>query len=143
MVRPPVSRTWALPPSGYSKLNCDASYSKERNCSGIGFLLRDHLGHCQLAVFDPIHFAEVVVGEAEAIRQGVLEVISEGAMRIKVESDNQEVVTGLQYSERDSTLSIRPIIKDILYLASYFVDCQFQFTSRATNVVADTLARRA
>ncbi|XP_043716390.1 uncharacterized protein LOC122664553 [Telopea speciosissima] len=123
--RPLSDQIWRCPPSGKVKLNGHASLCKERNKCGIGFLIRDHLGRCIVAVSDPVPFSKVVVGEAIAIQQGLLEAISEGTLSIIVESDSLEVITALLSRGGTSALSIRPMVEDILHLASYFDECSF------------------
>ncbi|XP_043697186.1 uncharacterized protein LOC122647964 [Telopea speciosissima] len=134
---------WAPPPVGTFALSCDASLSEDGGRSGVGYLIWDHTGTCRIAISDPQCFSKALVGEALAIRQGLLEAISEGFLKLRVESDCQTLVSAIRKPITSSHLSIRPIVEDIHFLVSYFDDCTFQFIPRAANTIADALPRRA
>ncbi|XP_043700051.1 uncharacterized protein LOC122650727 [Telopea speciosissima] len=51
--------TWTPPPLDSFKLNCDASWNPNKNQSGLGFLIRNHLGESQVAVSTPYMFNNI------------------------------------------------------------------------------------
>ncbi|XP_043714673.1 uncharacterized protein LOC122663026 [Telopea speciosissima] len=101
------------------------------------------LGQSRLAVSDKFNFTRILEGEAIAIREGLLEAISEGTYNLLLESDNQEIITYLKDTSKSLPLSVRPVVEDIRHLASYLDSCQFLYISRAANAVTNSLARRA
>ncbi|XP_043700354.1 uncharacterized protein LOC122651083 [Telopea speciosissima] len=140
-LQPPL---WNPPPPSVYKLNCDASIIKDKQLGGLGFLIRDHLGACKIvAVSNPIACDNVLIDKAMAIKEGLLEAISEGAYSLIVESDNMEVILFLKSCNSRPTLQVRSIINDFRHLQSLFDNCIFQFIPRAASFVADALARRA
>ncbi|XP_043700410.1 uncharacterized protein LOC122651156 [Telopea speciosissima] len=94
-------------------------------------------------VSNPLSFDDVVIGEALAIREGLLEAISEGTLSVMVESDSLQVISYLQDPLKPADLKVAPILEDIRHIVSYLDVCSFVFISRAANSIADSLARRA
>ncbi|XP_043698526.1 uncharacterized protein LOC122649236 [Telopea speciosissima] len=100
LVTPTVNQVWCPPPHGFFKLHCDASFVPGKEFGGVGFLLRNHLGHPRFAVSSQHRFSCVIEGEAIAVREGLLEAISEGTYQMLVESDNRELISYLQDSSK-------------------------------------------
>ncbi|XP_043718133.1 uncharacterized protein LOC122666088 [Telopea speciosissima] len=82
-------------------------------------------------------------GEVLAIREGLLEAISEGTLSVMVESDNLTIVNYLLDPLKVPDLRVLPILDDIRHISSYLDDCTFSYVSRTANSIADCLARRA
>ncbi|XP_043717963.1 uncharacterized protein LOC122665896 [Telopea speciosissima] len=141
--RVPTHSIWSPPLLGAFKLNCDASFDPGLKRSGIGFVIRDHLGRSCIAISNPTTFSDILVGEAMAIREGLLEAISEGTLSITVESNNLVIISYLLNPSKPPDLKILPIVEDIRHISSYFDDCMFSYIPRAANSLADCLARRA
>ncbi|XP_043710434.1 uncharacterized protein LOC122659388 [Telopea speciosissima] len=129
------------PPSSY-KLNCDASFDPSSERSGVGFLIRDHLGSCCIAVSNPVTFGDILVGEATAIREGLLEAISEGTLSVVVEGNNLSIISYLTKPLKAPDIRVLPILEDIRHIASYLENCNFSYISRTVNSIADCLAKR-
>ncbi|XP_043725825.1 uncharacterized protein LOC122672410 [Telopea speciosissima] len=128
---------------GAYKLNCDASFDPGSKSSGVGFLVRDHLDKSFIAISNPVTSNDILIGEALAIREGLLEAISEGTLSITVESDNLGIISCLMYPSKAPDLKILPIVEDIRHISSYLDDCNFSYIPRTANSVVDCLARRA
>ncbi|XP_043700300.1 uncharacterized protein LOC122651022 [Telopea speciosissima] len=139
----PIVSTWTAPPLGSFKLNCDVSWNPRNNRSGLGFLIQNHLSETQVAISIPSMFNDILVGEEMAIRDGLLEALSEGSYTLVVGTDNQDDIFYLRDFTKIPTLSIRSIVIDIKHLITYFDHVSFQYIPREANVVVDSLARRA
>ncbi|XP_042504683.1 uncharacterized protein LOC122081683 [Macadamia integrifolia] len=144
-ISPPFLRASVLasPPPNFHRLRCDASLNLSGERGGIGFLLCNWLGHPKVAVSNPVKFSTILVGEAIAIKEGLMEAISEGVHKLHLESDNQQLISYLQDFSQSPDIVVWPIIEDIGYLCSFFDDCLFYGIPREVNVTADTIARRA
>ncbi|XP_043702580.1 uncharacterized protein LOC122652786 [Telopea speciosissima] len=141
--RVPGQVSWLPPLPGSFKLNCDVSLDPGTKRSGVGFVIRDHVSRCCIAVSNPTPFNEILVGEAMAIREGLLEAISEGTLSITVESDNLGIISSLLNPSKILNFIVLPIVEDIRHISTYFDACNFAYIPRAANSLADCLARRA
>ncbi|XP_043717749.1 uncharacterized protein LOC122665663 [Telopea speciosissima] len=134
---------WQPPQRPFILLTTDASWSSDQKVCGLGIILRDSHGALVFAKTEINSFDSIVLGEALAIRLGLLEAISEDVQFLKVESNNQQVISYINNKNKLAPLTLQPVIADILHVATYFSECVFTFIPREANVVADSLARKA
>ena len=85
---------WHSPPTEYIKLNFDGSLTN-KSAAG-GFILRDWTGKTIKA--GTIHYGEtsILVTEARALKNGVIEAIQAGYLNEIIEGDNNTVIRVLQ-----------------------------------------------
>ncbi|XP_042499912.1 uncharacterized protein LOC122078117 [Macadamia integrifolia] len=140
--RPDQHLVWIPPPLDVLKINADASFVKDKSFGALGFSTRSHNGYPLLAASNPTPMHSIISGEAEAIKEGILEAIGLGYFRLWVESDNQEVITALSNDSSCIPFQIWPIIEDIRFMCANPIECSFSYVPRAVNGIADTLARR-
>ncbi|XP_043703872.1 uncharacterized protein LOC122653966 [Telopea speciosissima] len=101
------SRQWSPSDSGIIKINCDAAFSLKAPASGIGVVLRDHLGNLIQVASNPILFHEVLLGEALAVLFG-LQLASSGVFaKIYIESDNEDLISLIRDPSRPHPLFLR------------------------------------
>ncbi|KAL5790343.1 hypothetical protein ACOSQ2_005231 [Xanthoceras sorbifolium] len=139
--RPAVSAGWNRPPSGYFKLNSDASVDRSAGVMGLRVLIRDADGEVILSGAKSLPFATSVdLAEAATLQFG-LSLGSDAAIRpLMVESDNQSVIHILNKGSHPLT-EVGSITADILMVSD---DCQvssFSFVPRAANKGAPLLAK--
>ncbi|KAJ4962271.1 hypothetical protein NE237_022210 [Protea cynaroides] len=113
---------WTPPMPSNVKLNVDVAWRQQHIRRGLGYVLRDDHGILLLAVSKPGSFLSVSIGDALAIKAGLLRTVQAGYSNVTVESDNLEVIQMLQ---RKTTMA------DPYYIL------------RTANVVAHVLARKA
>ncbi|KAJ4974661.1 hypothetical protein NE237_007835 [Protea cynaroides] len=137
VVSSPRTCLWHSPPVDFFKLNADAALQVDSNGSGIGFIIRSSLGQPMIAVSDPIRFLSSAIGEALAIRAGIVAAIKAGVANLQVELDNLEVIKLINrvLSESDPYLMI--IVQDIScsMFSKGFYFCFFH--SKGISTVAD------
>ncbi|XP_043700415.1 uncharacterized protein LOC122651162 [Telopea speciosissima] len=138
-----IGRQSSPPDSGIIKINCDAAFSLKAPASGIGVVLRDHLGNHIQAASNPISFHEVLLGEALAVLFGLQLATYGGFNNVHIESDNEDLVSFIREPSRPHPLSLRSTLQDIGVLIPSFSVCNFSFISRDANLVAHSLARKA
>ncbi|XP_043710521.1 uncharacterized protein LOC122659481 [Telopea speciosissima] len=135
-------RQWIPPPHGQVKLNTDAALPRGESNGGIGFIIRNDLGHSILAISDPVTMSNILMGKSMAVRAGLLVAVEAGVSHIMVESDCAALISYIN-GDDPAPLSIGSFIHDIRCLASQFTSIAFNHVSRDRNGVADFLARKA
>ncbi|XP_043710286.1 uncharacterized protein LOC122659213 [Telopea speciosissima] len=136
------SSRWTPPPPDVTKINCDAAWNSKTKHGGIGIILRDESGFPISAYSCGIQCDSALIGEAYAIRSGLLHAATLGFTRMMVESDCQKLINQLCAGSQLET-EIYNICHDIFCLQKTFVSCSFSFVPRSSNTVADSLARAA
>ncbi|XP_021854581.2 uncharacterized protein [Spinacia oleracea] len=137
----PISpRTWKPPPSGFVKVNCDASLS-EQGWIGLGATARDSQGAIIFAGTRRVRGRwPPEIAECKAILFAVKLAKRYGLNKVIVESDNQSIISRLTkwttyFSDLDGVLD------DILFLSSSFEFVAWSHVKRDGNFVAHHLAR--
>ncbi|KAJ4956982.1 hypothetical protein NE237_013765 [Protea cynaroides] len=90
------SFTWSFLDSGTHIINTDAAFTKDNQAGGIGYIVRDVVGNPWFAMLLSCLFSSTVIGEALAIRCGVVHAVESGFRNIQVELDNLEVISLLK-----------------------------------------------
>ncbi|XP_042477762.1 uncharacterized protein LOC122059140 [Macadamia integrifolia] len=137
----PINVPWSIS-HGEIKINSNASYVKETSVGALGFIFREHPNLPILAVSVPTRLSSITSGEAEAIKEGILNAISLGYFRLQVDSDNLEVIRCLLDPTRNAPLEILPTVEDIRFICSSPISCSFNYVPRAANGIVDSLARK-
>ncbi|GKC73987.1 reverse transcriptase, partial [Tanacetum coccineum] len=121
------------------KVNCDASWSKESEKVGLGFVARNHNGEVLLAGARGEYFASSPLeAEAKAILWAMSHARSRRYMNIIFESDSLCLVNALR--SRSTLLQIANMFLHILSISLAFSSCQWSFVKREGNKVAHSTA---
>ncbi|KAJ4961943.1 hypothetical protein NE237_021853 [Protea cynaroides] len=94
----------------------DAAMNGDQKGSDIGFFIRSSTGSPVLAVSEPLSFLSPTVGEALALRMGVLEALKAGLSTLHMESDNLEVINQINGVSREGDVYLLSIVQDIVLL---------------------------
>ncbi|KAL0297796.1 UNVERIFIED_CONTAM: hypothetical protein Sradi_6831700 [Sesamum radiatum] len=140
---PPTSPvSWSLPGDGATKLNYDGAMFSSSLEIGIGVIARDSTGVCiwwksirKRWILEP----EMV--EALAAREAVLLARRFSWRRVVLEGDCANIHSKLISHQPDSSTT-GTVIRDIKCLVFEFDLCSFLLVRRATNKVANCLARK-
>ncbi|KAL5753071.1 hypothetical protein ACOSQ2_023578 [Xanthoceras sorbifolium] len=140
---PRTPLVWIPPHVSVFKLNVDASLASNSGVVGLGFVIRDNVGHVRVAGSLKMNtFLSPLLDEAMALLQEVRAVLRLGFCPILVESDAIGVVNVLKDgSSLASDLGI--IISDIRSVCRSLNVLYFSFVPRTVNKVADALAKAA
>ncbi|KAJ4952256.1 hypothetical protein NE237_029088 [Protea cynaroides] len=115
VISSPNAVHWCSPVSGFVKLNdSDATWPKDQQQHGMGYILRNDVGAPVLVVSEPSSFLSPAIGEAMALRSGVIQAISAGFSHIEVESDNAEIIQLLQGCGKLSEVALAAIESNTL-----------------------------
>ncbi|XP_050224307.1 uncharacterized protein LOC126673998 [Mercurialis annua] len=136
-------KRWVPPDPGVYCVNVDASFNSRNGVFGTGFVVRDHTGRVMKAGYKNHGWkASVEVGEACAIREGVLQAI-EGNLTPFVIMSDAKVVVDTFNNYRLSCNDVGMIALDCSILLKNVGCLGIRFANRDTNKVAHHLARLA
>jgi ribonuclease HI len=104
---------WEPPPEGVAKINVDAGFNKEMGDACAGIIVRDCRGLVLLAACKKLpRCSSATQAEALACLEGVQLAANWVQMPIILESDNADVVAGLNATQ-DSRAEWRGIIAEV------------------------------
>jgi len=132
---------WKPPPSGYYKLNVDASFFAESKKGGWGFVARDNDGvFLEAGAGNISRAADALQAEAMAALRGLEKAAELGMTRIVLETDAATLGNALtsEVIDRSSNGCLLRQIRD--FMSSQFVQFEISVCSRACNKVADCFA---
>ena len=132
---------WKPPPSGYYKLNVDASFFAESKKGGWGFVARDNDGvFLEAGAGNISRAADALQAEAMAALRGLEKAAELGMTRIVLETDAATLGNALtlEVMDRSSNGCLFRQIRD--FMSSQFVQFEISVCSRACNKVADCFA---
>lgn len=112
---------------------------KHNHQAAAGFILRDNQGLPILASAKDIGFADVLVAEAMALREGLRQAILHGYSQIQVEGDSKIVIDCIN-GVFSIPWRIKMLIRDITTLAHSCQNITFKHIFREANFVADAIA---
>ena len=134
---------WSNPPTGFVKLNVDASFDHDLLRGTIGAVLRDDKGRFIGGGNGKIDWcADVLMAEALALKFGLSLAQRTGCNRIIINSDNMEVIETMNEGGRSSGAAAA-IFDDCFHLACDFPISRFEHCNREANKVAHELAKLA
>ncbi|XP_070679335.1 uncharacterized protein [Malus domestica] len=134
----PVER-WSPPPSPFSKINVDVSWS---NVSRLGFarvIIRDEGGRFLAATRYPFLAPNATAAEALALICGCELGISMGVSSTMIESDSLEAISCLRGSLDNGSWEAYPFLARALRLSESFQNCRWSWVPRSANMAADAL----
>ncbi|CAB4313148.1 unnamed protein product [Prunus armeniaca] len=129
----PVPQSWCKPPPGFLKVNCDAAWSAQRLCGGVGWVIRDSFGLLLCAGGQgDLHGSSALMMELLAIRHALSECSHFHLTNVIVESDSQMGISMLNGRVTvDSDLE--GIVFDIQQLVASLSRVSFVFAPRSCN----------
>ncbi|KAK7840646.1 putative ribonuclease h protein [Quercus suber] len=134
---------WRPPDAHFFKANFDAAVFKSENLAGLGVVIRDWRGEAIGALTTSVPLAQTVAElEALACRRAVQFAREIGLTQVMFEGDSSTVIQAVQEGS-SNVLPYGHVIEDIRMLALEFQSSVFTHVSRAYNVVADALAKKA
>ncbi|EEF36285.1 conserved hypothetical protein [Ricinus communis] len=131
-------RWWLAPVSGHLKMNVDDVFNSF--ACGLEFVLRDSSGACMVAGAFPISSTRtVVLGELEAIRQGLILALECGLYGFSVETDCLGAIASINgiASLMDES---GVLVQDIQHLSYMAHVSSLRFLPRNSNMVAHFIA---
>ncbi|XP_043700333.1 uncharacterized protein LOC122651063 [Telopea speciosissima] len=124
-----LQQHWIPPEEGWVKVNSDASQGATMEKGGLGLIIRDHLGRPLRAVSEPCSFQSIRLGEALALRAGMIQALNDGWTKVRFESDNLEMISYLTRQQCNIPLEVPPVINDVFHLSPSFTLVSFSHIS--------------
>ncbi|KAK3032222.1 hypothetical protein RJ639_036152 [Escallonia herrerae] len=131
---------WFSPPSGYTKLNFDASFMDQSRSGGIGLVLRNETGLflAARAIHLP-HCLNARTAEALAIRKALNLASKMHLSHIIIEGDSYGIISFVD-TNKPLPPNIEVIVLDCRRLKHQFQKIYFNFSPRTSNRSADVVA---
>lgn len=130
---------WRPPPTGYMKLNVDASYNKEAKIGYAGILGRNEDGLVVLGLTKKFPVSSPLLAEALAMREAVQVAANFGLPKIILESDCLSLIQVCM--EQSQIGEINAVVTDIIQLKRGFQQCGITWVYRSGNKSTHTLAK--
>lgn len=133
---------WTPPPHDWLKCNSDGAWDKTKEHSGVGWVLRNHLGDVVWMGGRKLpRGRSPIKTEAESLRWAISTMVRLNYNTIIFETDCRELVQALQ--ERDSRPSIHSFVQDMHHQLAKLGEVQVAIRGRKSNTVADRIAKEA
>lgn len=141
--RQATSRQWEMPPTGWAKLNTDATFCANTGEAGAGVIVRDERGQVLLAVHRPIRRCSTAEeAEAEACLEGLRLTTAWVRQPVIVEADCATLITALKAPPQPRA-RWASVLDEIRAVEGLLPDFKWQQINRERNKVAHELAQRA
>ncbi|XP_071680975.1 uncharacterized protein [Lolium perenne] len=135
----PVQSKWELPPSGFVKVNFDASFIPKLKNRSYGFVIRAEDGEFLAVGAGKLHHLRTALhGEAEACIAAMEGTTNLGMFRVPFESDSTTLIKAIEkgsYDLADTSVLMHGSLKFLDFDIAEFIYCR-----RECNNIAHTLA---
>ncbi|BFG20812.1 hypothetical protein CerSpe_070860 [Prunus speciosa] len=84
--------TWCAPPNPFLKLNVDPSWQKASGLTGLGIVIRNHMGDFKYGKVLKTTTGSIEIAEARVIIEGLSFVLEHGITHVCVESNSKNVI---------------------------------------------------
>ncbi|KAL4385529.1 hypothetical protein GQ457_15G002390 [Hibiscus cannabinus] len=135
----PIVR-WKMPPSGWIKVNVDATVSTVDSSTGLGTAFRDDRGEWLFGSTRFIGRCSLLVAELWAIHEGLMHAWSRGYRRVELESDSLKAVRLVLSNSPEVTVC--GLVLSIKGWLSKVWQVRIQHVYREGNRVADRMATK-
>ncbi|KAM1344990.1 hypothetical protein FF1_034400 [Malus domestica] len=135
----PVER-WSPPPSPFSKINVDASWSKVSRLGFAGVIIKDEGGRFLAAARYPLLAPNAATVKALALIRRCELGISMGVSSAMIEFDSLEAISCLRGSLDNGSWEAYPFLARALRLSESFQNFRWSWVPRSANMAADALA---
>jgi ribonuclease HI len=143
LAEPVQRRKWTPPPSGWLKINCDASFDSENAICSIACICRDQVGKVIWARNESnLRCIDVPEAEAKACLLGLKSIHDPSKVSIILESDSAIVVEAIKRRNQSKSRLWR-LYEDISKLQESCIQCEISEIGRESNSAAHILADTA
>jgi ribonuclease HI len=143
LTEPVQRRKWTPPPSGWLKINCDASFDSENAICSIACICRDQVGKVIWARNKSnLRCIDVPEAEAKACLLGLKSIHDPSKVSIILESDSAIVVEAIK-RRNQSKSRLWKLYEDISKLQESCIQCEISKIGRESNSAAHILADTA
>ncbi|XP_012087681.1 uncharacterized protein LOC105646438 [Jatropha curcas] len=137
----PANRAWSRPPTGFLKINLDASVFSGGTVAGVGLVCQNSFGEFIAAKTMLLHGQfNALHAEALSVREALSWIKAKAWSSIIVESDALMVVNAINSSTVTDDSSFGLVISDCKLLINEIDNVECRFVYRSANVVAHLLA---
>ena len=134
---------WTAPDANGLKINFDGTIFADRDCAGIGALIRNDAGLIMASLTQQIPLPTFVIEvEALATRRALEFALELGFDDITLEGDSELLIRNMKNGGSKLT-HYENIVADIFFLLSHFSKANIPFVMRHCNQLAHSLVRRA
>ncbi|CAL8992566.1 unnamed protein product [Prunus brigantina] len=131
---------WQAPLVPYLKLNVDAAWLSNSGQTGIGIIIRNHLGELKGGKMCRTTAMSAVDAEARAVMEGLSFAADQGYSHIWVESDSKPLINCCLGKIDKGAWELYPSLGRIRELKSKFSSVRWNWIPREANAVADAAA---
>ncbi|XP_062020795.1 uncharacterized protein LOC133737203 [Rosa rugosa] len=125
------------------KVNVDGAWDSESLNSGIGVIIRNHMGFSIAGASIHEKFNSAIEAEAAAVVKGLQLAAHLKLQQIILEGDCQEVISAMEDPSVNPNWRISPMIAMVAHLQPLFRGIKWNWISREANRVADAAAKLA
>ena len=127
---------WTPPPVDVVKINFDGAWKESNLNSGVGVIIRSHMGFSIAGASLFRSHNSAVEAEAEALLYGLRMAVVLKLEKIIVEGDYQEVIKALSDSSSSLSCRISPILKKVVaHLVPFFRSIHWNWVPREANAM--------
>ena len=134
---------WTTPDANGLKINFDGATFANRDCAGIGAVIRNDARLIMASLTQQIPLPTSIIKVEVLVARRALEFVLElGFDDITLEGDSELLIRNLKNGGSKLT-HYKNIVADIFFLLSHFSKANISFVRRQCNQLAHSLARRA
>ncbi|XP_026396202.1 uncharacterized protein LOC113290823 [Papaver somniferum] len=134
---------WIRPPESFTKVNFDASFSKDSKLMGTGLIVVDDAGNWKAAGCIPRVAQGAEKAEAQAALEGIKWTVQNQVAHLQLEGDCANVVNAINSKQGSMKWTTNSIIYDCRNFFNNFNKWECYYVPRKMNEVADLLAKDA
>ncbi|XP_059064708.1 uncharacterized protein LOC131856799 [Cryptomeria japonica] len=131
---------WTHPKPGWSKLNFDGASKGNSSPSGIGYVIRDHLGAIIGKMAKPLPPDTNNIAEFKPLQLGLMDCIKHGLRNIIVEGDSEIAINAIK-RQKTPNWRLQAILDSILENLAKLEQYEAKHIFREVNIVADVLSK--
>ncbi|KAK8671165.1 hypothetical protein V6N13_037770 [Hibiscus sabdariffa] len=132
--------SWSPPPLNSIKINCDASFEKNRNFAGIAVVARNSYGVIVDGINAQVPASSTLAAECLALRLGSHLIERHGWQHVFLESDCKLAIEMIN-SLTPVYWEAKAIVSDIRKIVVSFPNVCLSYVGRLSNYVADWVAK--
>ncbi|GKV23955.1 hypothetical protein SLEP1_g33625 [Rubroshorea leprosula] len=135
--------SWVRPPTGFLKVNVDASFSPQTGCAALAMVGRNFKGEICVGESWLAMASSPLMAEAVALCKAAKYMESMGAQNVLFESDNQALILSLLQAHKPIPWEIKSIILALREISHRHPQFMISFIPRKDNKVADWVAKQS
>ncbi|XP_059064274.1 uncharacterized protein LOC131856497 [Cryptomeria japonica] len=134
--------TWSPPNPGWIKLNFDGASRGNLSPSGIGYVIKDHIGAIPGKMAKPIPLDTNNIAEFKALQFGLIECIKHGLNNILVERDSEIAINAIK-RKKTTNWRLQGILDNIIVSLDRIESYEAKHIYREANSEEDALLKKA